>query len=157
MKLGLPELVRICGHWWWGGGGGRNCGVVRGQRMMTAATQRCRVVLRRQRVVGMHTRVHWRRVRMGVVGWHKAGRRPVVQRRRGHNLGRGHLLHLLQRLLLVRLLEVARVAGVVARYLQFRLDLAQLAPRQHLDVRADLFTRSRLSRPQFDIPKRLDL
>ena len=38
-------------------------------------------------------------------------------------------------------------------YLDLGLYLAQLPPRQHLDVRADLFARPRLARAQFNITR----
>jgi hypothetical protein len=54
-------------------------------------------------------------VGVGVVGAAQQGRRLPVHRGGGHDLGRAHLLHLLEGLLLVRLLQVARVRPVVTR------------------------------------------
>ena len=41
---------------------------------------------------------------------------------------------------------------VVGRHLQLGLDLSQLPPCQHLDVRADLLPRPRLAGSQLDVP-----
>ena len=38
-------------------------------------------------------------------------------------------------------------------YLELGLDLPQLAPGQHLDVRRDLLPRPRLPRPQLDVAR----
>lgn len=38
-------------------------------------------------------------------------------------------------------------------YLKLGLDLPQLPPRQHLNVRGDLLPRPRLARPQFDVAR----
>ena len=53
--------------------------------------------------------------------------------------------------LLLRLVLEPRACGLV-RALQLCLDLSQLPPGQHLDVRADLLPRPRLAGPQLDIP-----
>ena len=67
-----------------------------------------------------------------------------------HDLGRGHLLHGRDGLLL--LLRV-KVRLMVTGHLELGLHLPQLPPGQHLDVAADLLPRPRLARPQLDVPR----
>ena len=56
----------------------------------------------------------------------------------------------MDRLLLGLVLETR--AGGLVWALELCLDLSQLPPRQHLDVRADLLPRPRLAGPQLDVP-----
>ena len=45
------------------------------------------------------------------------------------------------------------VVDTYITYLELGLDLPQLAPGQHLDVRGDLLPRPRLPRPQLDVAR----
>ena len=45
------------------------------------------------------------------------------------------------------------VVDTYITYLELGLDLPQLAPGQHLDVRGDLLPRPRLARPQLDVAR----
>ena len=53
----------------------------------------------------------------------------------------------------LRTLNVFYVVDTYITYLELGLDLPQLAPGQHLDVRGDLLSRPRLPRPQLDVAR----
>ena len=87
---------------------------------------------------------HWRLGRVA----HVREQRLLVHRRGRHYLGRGHLLHRRDRLLL--LLGV-KVRLVMAGDLELGLHLPQLPPGEHLDVAAHLLPRPRLASPELDV------
>ena len=89
---------------------------------------------------------HWRLGRVA----HVREQRLLVHRRGRHYLGRGHLLHRRDRLLL--LLGV-KVRLVMPRHLELGLHLPQLPPGQHLDVAAHLLPRPRLAGPELDVSR----
>ena len=101
----------------------------------------------------------WLVVQLGLpelvrVGWlgrvrHVREQRLLVHRRGRDDLGRGHLLHRRDGLLL--LLGV-KVALMVTWHLELGLDLPELPPGQHLDVAAHLLPRPRLAGPELDVP-----
>ena len=51
------------------------------------------------------------------------------------------------------IISVLYVVDTYITYLELGLDLPQLAPGQHLDVRGDLLPRPRLARPQLDVAR----
>ena len=80
---------------------------------------------------------------------HVREQRLLVHRRGRDDLGRGHLLHRRDGLLL--LLGV-KVALMVTWHLELGLDLPELPPGQHLDVATHLLPRPRLAGPELDVP-----
>ena len=89
----------------------------------------------------------------GAVGRHLPEQGLLVHHGRRDNLSRTHLLHLFQRVLLVRVVKETVPVPVVGGNLQLSLDLPQLPPGEHLDVGADLLPRPRLARPQLDVAR----
>ena len=53
----------------------------------------------------------------------------------------------------ITLCNVFYVVDTYITYLELGLDLPQLAPGEHLDVRRDLLPRPRLARPQLDVAR----